>query len=89
MAMIFRDSKGIIMMDFLGRGRTITGQYYSELLDRFDEKLKKTRPHLAKQKVLFHLDNAPAHSSKIVADKLHKLRYELWPHPPLARSGSL
>ena len=33
MATIFWDSKGIIHMDFLQKGRTITGQYYSELLD--------------------------------------------------------
>lgn len=82
MASVFWDSKGIILIDYLEKGRTITGQYYSELLDRFDEKLKETRPHLAKKKVLFHHDNAPAHSSGIVAAKLHELRYELLPHPP-------
>lgn len=82
MATIFWDSNGIILMDFLQKGRTITGQYYSELLDRFDIKLKETRPHLAKKKVLFHHDNAPAHSSRIVAAKLHELHYELLPHPP-------
>lgn len=60
----------------------ITGQYYSELLYRFDKKLKETQPHLKKKKVLFHHDNAPAHSSGIVAAKLHELRYELLPHPP-------
>jgi len=82
MATIFWDAKGVILMDFLEKGRTITGQYYSELLDRFDKKLKETRPHVTKKKVLFHHDNAPAHSSGVFAAKLHELRYELLPHPP-------
>ena len=69
-------------MDFLKRGLPIAGQYYSELLDRFNEKLKETRPHLAKKKMLFHHDNAPDHSSGNFADILHELRQELLPHSP-------
>ena len=37
---------------------------------------------MAKKKVLFHHDNAPAHSSRDVAAKFQELRYELLPHPP-------
>ena len=54
---------------------------HSEIFDRFNEKLKETRPHLAGKKVLFHHDNVPAHSSGIVSAKLHGLRYELLPNP--------
>ena len=75
-ATIFWNSKEIILIEFLEKGRTTTSQYYSELLDQFEEKLKETRPHLAKKKVLFHHDNAPTHSSGIVAAKLHELRYK-------------
>ena len=70
-ATIFWELKGIIPMDFLEKGRTITGQYYSKLFFRLDEKLEDTRPHLAK-KVRFHQDKASTHSSGIVAAKLHK-----------------
>ncbi|EFN78775.1 Histone-lysine N-methyltransferase SETMAR, partial [Harpegnathos saltator] len=35
-----------------------------------------------KKKILFHQDNAPAHSARDTTDKLKKLRYELVPHPP-------
>lgn len=82
MATIFWDSRGIIHTDYLEKGRTITGQYYSELLGRFDAELRKKRPHLLKKKVLFHQDNAPAHSSAVATAKLAELRYELLPHPP-------
>ena len=82
MATIFWDSRGIIFIDYLEKGRTITGRYYEELLDRFDTVLRRKRPHLARKKVLFHHDNAPAHSSALATAKLVELRYELLPHPP-------
>ena len=82
MAIVFLDSRGIIFTDYLEKRRTITGQYYVDLLDRFDAELKKKWPHLAKKKVLFHHDNAPDHSSAIAMAKLVELRYELLSHPP-------
>lgn len=82
MATVFWDSKGIILIDYLEKGKTITGQYYADLLDRFNAKLREKRPHLSKKKVLFHHDNAPAHSSAIATAKWVELRYELLPHPP-------
>ena len=36
------------------KGKTITAQYYCELLDRFDSSIKAKRPHLARKKILFH-----------------------------------
>jgi len=40
------------------------------------------RPHLAKKKVLFHHDNAPAHTSALAKAKLVELGYKLLPHLP-------
>jgi len=71
----------MIFTDYLEKGRTITRQYYADLLDRLDAELKKKWPHLAKKKVLFHHDNAPAHSSAIAMTKLVELRYELLSYP--------
>lgn len=82
MATIFWDAHGIILIDYLEKGRTITSQYYCALLDKFDAALKEKRPHLQRKKILFHHDNAPAHSSLLTTEKLIKLRYELLPHPP-------
>lgn len=82
MATVFWDSQGVIFIDFLEKGKTITGAYYAALLERFNEELMKKRPHLAKKKVLFHQDNAPAHSSAVATSKLVELGYELLPHPP-------
>lgn len=82
MASIFWDAHGIILIDYLEKGRTITGDYYVALLDRLNDEIKKKRPHMTKKKVLFHHDNAPAHSSLKAMAKLNELRYELLPHPP-------
>lgn len=82
MATVFWDAHGIIFIDYLEKGKTITGEYYASLLVKLNDVIKEKRPHLVKKKVLFHHDNAPAHSSTVAQAKLHELRYELLPHPP-------
>jgi len=72
----------VIYIDYLEKGKTVTGLHYAELLGRFAAELQKTRPHLANKKVLFHHDNAPPHTSALAKAKLVELTYELLPHPP-------
>ena len=50
----------------------ITGQCLADLIDHFNAKLKEKWPHLSKKKVLFHHENASAHSSVIADAKLVK-----------------
>ena len=82
MATVFWDSKGVLFVDYLQKGKTITGQYYATLLNRLDDVIREKRPGLQKKKVLFHQDNAPAHKSSVAMAKLHELRYQLVEHPP-------
>lgn len=82
MATVFWDSRGVIHIDYLEKGKTINGKYYSELLDRFDTVLKQKRPHLKKKKVLFHQDNARVHTCAVTMAKFYQLGYELLQHPP-------
>ncbi|QQP52895.1 Putative mariner transposase [Caligus rogercresseyi] len=82
MATLFWDARGVIHIDYLQKGRTMNGEYYTSLLDRFNEDLKKKRPHLAKKKVLFHQDSARVHTCVVSMAKFYELRYELLPHPP-------
>jgi len=44
MATVFGDSQGVIYIDYLEEGKTVTGLYYAELLGRFAAELQKTRP---------------------------------------------
>jgi hypothetical protein len=43
MALVFCDAEGILFIDYLEKGKTITEEYYSNLLTRLDEKLHKTQ----------------------------------------------
>ncbi|CEF59878.1 Transposase, type 1 family-containing protein [Strongyloides ratti] len=81
MASIFWDCKGILLIDYLPNGQTITGKYYSNLLDQLDEKIREKRPGLNKKKIIFHQDNARAHTCLTSLSKISSLNYELLPHP--------
>ena len=70
MGTVFWDSQGVIYIDYLEKGESITGLYYAELLGRFDTELQKKRPRLATKKVFFHYDNTSAHTSIVATAKL-------------------
>ena len=50
MATVFWDSQSMIYIDYLQKGRTVTGLYYAELLGRFVAKLQKKKP-FGKEKI--------------------------------------
>jgi hypothetical protein len=39
MALVFWDAEGILFIDYLEKGKTITGEYYSNLLTTLDKKI--------------------------------------------------
>ena len=41
MASVFWDAEGILFIDYLEKGKTITGEYYSNLLTGLDEKIRE------------------------------------------------
>ncbi|KAL7742615.1 hypothetical protein ACLKA6_013947 [Drosophila palustris] len=49
-ASVFWDGHGIIHIDYLKKGEKCNKEYYSALLDRVNDEIKKKRPHLAKKK---------------------------------------
>jgi hypothetical protein len=42
-----------LFIDYPGKGKTITGKYYSNLLSRLDEKIPEKNPGLKKKKSSF------------------------------------
>ncbi|EYB85943.1 hypothetical protein Y032_0287g1428 [Ancylostoma ceylanicum] len=81
MASVFWDAKGILLIDYLQEGNTVTEQYYASLLEKLKVADEEKRPGMLKEKILFLHDNAPAHSSAVAQQKLAKLRFEILPHP--------
>lgn len=82
MASVFWDSKGILLLDYLEKGKTITSAYYVSLLNQLNDKIREKRSGLKKKKIIFLQDNAPAHKSFLTITKLNDLKYDLLDHPP-------
>ena len=82
MVSVFWDAEGMSFIDYLEKGKTITGEYYSNLLTRLDENIREKRPGLQKKKFIFHQNSAPSHKSVLAMGKLRDLHYELLEHPP-------
>lgn len=82
LASVFWDTRGIIMIDYLEKGQTITGDYYSKLLITLKEKIKERRRGMLAKGVLFLQDNAPVHKSHIAMNSIRDLGFELLDHPP-------
>ena len=49
MASVFLNANAAIFIDYLKKGRVITGAYYAALLDRLVDEIRKNRPHLKKK----------------------------------------
>ena len=82
MASIFWDAKGVLLIDYLEKGKTINSEYYCNLLDQLDKNIREKRPGLQKKTIIFHQDNARVHTSFLTMVKLNELKYELFEHPP-------
>lgn len=82
MATIFWDSDGVILIDYLKGQRTVTGAYYANVLRKLKEALVRKRKGKLHGGILFHHDNAPAHSVRVAKEVLREFRWEVLPHPP-------
>ena len=79
MALIFKDSQGVIMIDFLEQGRTINGA-----LRRIEEATPGNHKKEARKTdlcVLLLDDNAPAHMSQVAMTAGTECGFEILPHP--------
>jgi len=82
MASIFWDARGVLLLDFLQKGETVTGVYYATLLDKLRVAMKEKRRGMLKKGVMLHADNAPAHSSAVAMAKMHDCGFQIVQHPP-------
>ena len=82
LASIFWDQDGILLINYLPKGRTINAEYYSSLLVQLKDILKeKLRGKFAKG-VLFLHDNDPAHRALATQKKLAYLGFQCLDDPP-------
>jgi len=74
--------KAFCLLITVKRGKTITGEYYSNLLTRLDEKIRKKRPSLQKKKNHLSSGQCTCPQTVLSMGKLRDLHYELLEHPP-------
>ena len=60
----FRDT-GILIVDYLQKAQTIDVTYYASLRMQLRENIKVKRRGKLSKGLLFHQDNAPAHTSRV------------------------
>lgn len=79
---VFWDSSGIVLVDFLEKGRTINGEYYASLLEKLRAAIIRKRRGKISRGVRLLQDNAPPHKSTVAVAKAIDCGFELLPHPP-------
>lgn len=82
MASVFWDSEGILFIDYMPKGQTITGPYYANLIPKVREAIKEKRRGKLSLGVLFLQDNAPAHRSEVALNAIRCAGFNLLDHPP-------
>jgi len=75
------DQDGILLIDYLPKGRTINAEYYTSLLVQMKDILKEKRRGKVTKWVLF-LHNAPAHRALATQKTLAYLGFQCLYHPP-------
>uniref|UniRef100_A0A1B6H603 Mos1 transposase HTH domain-containing protein n=1 Tax=Homalodisca liturata TaxID=320908 RepID=A0A1B6H603_9HEMI len=82
MATVFWDQKGVLLVEFMQQGTTITKESYCETLHRLRRAIQnKRRGMLSSGVVLIH-DNARPHSANVTKQLLQKFKWEVFDHPP-------
>lgn len=81
MASVFWDAEGVIMIDYLQKGKTINGQYYADELRQLREKIKEKRRGKLRRGVWLLQDNAPVHTSQVAVSVAQQCGFKILPHP--------
>ena len=80
---IFFSGEGVAIKVPVKKGKSITGKYYKDVvLKKLKKYYQKRRPATGFKHVRLLHDNAPAHTSAIVAVFLKKEKVTVLPHPP-------
>jgi len=75
---IFLDQDGILVIDYLPKGRTVNAEYYSSLLVQLNDIFKEKRCGKVTKGVLFLHDNATAHRALATQKKMDYLALSDW-----------
>jgi len=80
-ASIFWDQDGILLIDYLPKGQTISAEYYLSLLMQMKDILTEKRRGKVIKGILFLHDNVPAHRALATQKKLVYLGFQCLDRP--------
>lgn len=66
LASVFWHLKGILLIDYHGKCRAITGEYYASLLNQLDAKIREKSGSLKKKRIILHQDNEIVYKCTLV-----------------------
>jgi histone-lysine N-methyltransferase SETMAR len=83
MLILFWDSNGPILEQYMGYGQTVNSERYSaKLTDKLKPATCSKQRGLLSKTMLLHHDNARPHATAATIETIQKLNFELLPHPP-------
>jgi hypothetical protein len=85
-ATVFCDWKGILIIDSLHKGSTVTGEYYANLMHRLRDSIKVKMCEKLTQGALLLRDNASVHQSRLLKAAIAECDFVEIDHPPYSPS---
>lgn len=82
MATVFWDAQGILLVEFMERGTTITSAVYCETMKKLRRAIQNKRRGLLTSGVVLLHDNARPHSARRTQDLLSQFKWDVFIHPP-------
>jgi hypothetical protein len=82
MATVFWDGKGVLMVEFMQQGATITSEVYCEILMKPRRAIQNKRRGMLTYGVVFLHDNARPHTAAKKRALLEHFNWELFGYPP-------
>jgi hypothetical protein len=82
MFIIFFDAQGMIHHEFVPERQTVNGKFYLDVMEWLLKRIHRVHPefHNSKEWFLLH-DNAPAHTTGVVARFLARIQVTVLCHP--------
>ena len=78
MGTVFWDAEGLILVEFLERGQTITAARYVQTLHKLLRALRDKRR--GRNIIILH-DNARPHAARLTSEAIAKMGWDVLPHP--------
>ena len=82
MATVFWDEKGILLVDFLEQGQTVTSERYCQTLRNLRRAIQNKRRGMLSSGIVFLHDNARPHTAHRTVELLEQFKWEIFDHPP-------